>query len=86
MIHACAADVAADWDASPEPLLFRLPLLQRADQCQIVTVYGDVPEVPPPAGQFAVTHACPADAAADCEVNPEPLLLPPPLRQRADQL
>lgn len=86
LIHACAADSAAGSEASPEPLLLRLPLLQLADQCQVVTLYDDVPDVPPPAGQFASTHACPAAAAAGREVNPEPLSRPPPLRQRAAQL
>lgn len=41
--------------------------------------------VPPPTGQFDDIHALAAFAAADREASPEPLLLPPPLRQLAVQ-
>lgn len=44
-----------------------------------------VPEVPPPTGQFLDIQSSAADDAANCVLNPEPLLLRLPLRQLAIQ-
>jgi hypothetical protein len=45
-----------------------------------------VPGLPPPAEQFELIQALAADEAADRDERPEPLPLPEPIRQLADQL
>ena len=83
LTHAVAAKDAAARVANPEPLPLPIPLRQLALQPYVVTLF--VLEVPPPAAQFALTHAVAAADAAARVASPEPLSFPVPLRQLALQ-